>query len=92
MNTLFLNFFAAQSEFSIGCAEEIIKSAFKAVPECHYILLCAPISIVPEPALSALFIEMKRINDTDANSKQNSTLFIVNRDQFIPVLHIRDAK
>lgn len=94
-NTLFLNFFVAQSEFSLGCAEEVIRSAFKAVPECHYILLCAPISVVPEASLAALFNEIKRLpyesNET-AILTQDTAVFVANRDKFVPVLHVRESK
>ncbi len=88
-NTLFLTFFVAQPEFSIGCAEEIIKSAFKAVPECHYILLCAPISVVPEASLAALFDEIKRLPDGSSNE---TAVFVAKREKFVPVLFVRESK
>lgn len=93
-NSLYLTFFVAQPEFSMGCAEEIIKSAFKAVPECHYILLCAPMSVVPEASLSALFTEMKRLTDNDGKPvgiNHDTAVFCANRDKFVPVLFVREA-
>ncbi|CAF0802788.1 unnamed protein product [Brachionus calyciflorus] len=91
LNTLFLHFFASQNEFSISCAQEIIKSAFKAVPECHYILLCIPINTVQEPSLASMFNEMKRNNNTDAAKDPKCIVYVTNRENHIPVLHIRDA-
>jgi hypothetical protein len=87
LNTLFLTFFAAQSEFSIASIQEIVKSAFKAVAECHYIILCVPRNIVPDNTLSTVFKELKHTNQPD-----NCVLFQTKRDQHIPVLHIRNAR
>jgi hypothetical protein len=93
LNTLFMHFFASQSEFSLACSEEIIKNAFKAVPECHYIVLCVPISSVPETALSAIFSEMKRKPNAETGlEKQTCAVFVTNREKHIPVLHIRPAR
>jgi hypothetical protein len=90
LNTLFLHFFVAHGEFSIACAHEIIRSAFKAVPECHYILLCAPLSTAPEAPLASLFTEMTK--NAKANLAAKCAVFCVNRDKCIPVLHVRNAR
>ena len=93
LNTLFMHFFASKSEFSLACTEEIIKNAFKAVPECHYIVLCVPINSVPETALASIFSEMKRKpNNEAALEQQNCAIFVTNREKHIPVLHIRPAR
>lgn len=92
LNTLFLHFFASQNEFSIACAQETIKSAFKAVPECHYILLCVPVNSVPEASLASMFNEMKRRTNLDPTQEAKCAVFVTNRDKHIPVLHIREAK
>ncbi len=94
LNTLFLHFYASQNEYSDSCAEEILKSAFKAVPECHYIILCAPINSVPEASLSNVFSQLKKIQSKEENShpNHNCNVFITNREKFIPVLYIRPAK
>ena len=92
LNTLFLHFFASHSDFSIGSAQEIIRNAFKAVPECHYILLCVPTNAVPDASLSSVFSEMKRRPDIPVPTHQNASVFVVNRDKHVPVLHIREAK
>jgi hypothetical protein len=89
LNTLFLHFFVAHGEFSIACTSEIIRSAFKAVPECHYILLCAPLNMAPEATLASLFTEMRKNEQVNLNAK--AAVFCVNRDRCIPVLHVRNA-
>lgn len=91
LNTLFLHFFTSQSEFSISCAQEIIKSAFKAVPECHYILLCVPINSIQEPSLSSMFTELTRNDNPDASRDLKCVVYVTYREQHIPVLHIRNA-
>ena len=92
LNTLFLHFFASQSEFSIGCALEIVKSAFRAVPECHYIILCVPTNVALDTAIASLFTEMNRTPDTSSHVKQNFIALMANREKFVPLLHIRAAK
>jgi len=93
LNTLFMHFFASLSEFSIASSQEIIKNAFKAVPECHYIVLCVPISSVPETALATIFSEMKRKSNAETGLEQQTcAVFVTNREKHIPVLHIRPAR
>lgn len=87
-----MHFFAAQSQFSIACAQEIVKSAFKAVPECHYILLCVPINTVQEPSLASMFNELKRRKNNDTFDDSKCTIFVTKREKHIPVLHIRESK
>ena len=92
LNTLFLHFFASHSDFSIGSAQEIIKNAFKAVPECHYILMCIPTDAVPDPSLASVFSEMKRRPNIDGTIQPSASIFVVNRDKHIPTLYVREAK
>lgn len=87
-----MHFFASQPEFSIGCAQEIVKSAFRAVPECHYIILCIPTNAAVDTSIVSLFTEMDRTPDTSSHIKQNFMAMVANRDKFIPLLHIRYAK
>ncbi len=91
LNTLFMHFFVTRKDFSIACANELIKSAFKAVAECHYILLCMPHNIPPEPSLINIFSEMKK-NENANISKTKYSVFCVNRERCIPVLHVRDSR
>jgi hypothetical protein len=92
-NTLFMHLFVAEPEFSFACVEEIVKSVFKAVPECHYVLLCVPNNIIVERHLTAVFADMKR-NEKDPmpRSEQNCTVLVANREKHLPVLHVRQAK
>ena len=90
LNTLFLHFFVSHGEFSVACTHEIIRNAFKAVPECHYILLCVPLNTAPDSSLSHVFSEMKKKGQLSADMK--CAVFSVNRDKCIPVLHVRNAK
>lgn len=94
LNTLFLHFYAAQPEYSFACAEEIIKSAFKAVPECHYIILCVPVNTVPDSSLANIFNEMSRlkVKSDQASLDPKCVVLIANRDKHLPVLHIRTSK
>jgi hypothetical protein len=90
MNALFMHFFASSEEFSIGCAKEIIKSAFKAAPECHYIMICLPLNTILDPSLSSMFSQLpKRSNQTRLST---CSVLVANREKHVPVLHIRNAK
>jgi uncharacterized protein YfiM (DUF2279 family) len=87
LNTLFLHFFACQADYSIASIQEIIKSAFKAVPECHYIILCVPDNSIPDSTLSTVFNEYKHDEKPD-----NCVLFLTKREKHVPVLNIRVAR
>ena len=82
-----MTFFATAAEFSIASIQEIIKSAFKAVAECHYILLCVPRNVIPDTTLSTVFKELKYTEPQDS-----CVMFQTTRDKHIPVLHIRNAR
>ena len=47
LNTLFMHFFVAKPEYSHGCAREIIRTVFNAVPDLHYCFLVAPTGVFP---------------------------------------------
>ena len=87
LNTLFLTFFATAAEFSIASIQEIVKSVFKAVAECHYILLCVPRNAIPDTNLTSVFKELKSTEQQDS-----CVMFQTTRDKHIPVLHIRNAR
>ena len=55
LNSLFLHFFVAKKDYAIGCAKEIIRTAFNAVPDLHYIFLCVPTGVFPGKHLSFIF-------------------------------------
>jgi hypothetical protein len=87
LNTLFLTFFATAAEFSIASIQEIVKSVFKAVAECHYILLCVPRNAIPDTNLTKIFKELR-----PTESHDSCVMFQTTRDKHIPVLHIRIAR
>lgn len=94
LNTLFLHFFAAHAKFNIASLHEVIKSAFRAVPECHYVVLCVPQDSVPDVSMGSVFVPMKKrhVDDVNLLLKHQYTVYVTNREKHIPVLHIRDAK
>ena len=47
LNTLFMHYFVAKPEYSKGCAAEIIRTVFNAVPDLHYCFLVAPNGVFP---------------------------------------------
>jgi hypothetical protein len=89
LNTLYLHLFLSKPEYSVSCLQEIIRSTFKAVFECHYILLCVPNNLVPDDALANVF-QMETTKP--AANMPPCFIFTTKRDKHIPVLHIRDAK
>lgn len=92
-NTLFMHLFVADPEFSIACVQEIVKSVFKTVPECHYVLLCVPNNMLPEKGLASIFVEMKRSQHGSSSANDDKCVVLVaNREKHLPVLHIRSAK
>ena len=42
-NSLFLHYFVAKSEYSLGCAQEIVRTVFNALVDLYYIFLVVPI-------------------------------------------------
>jgi hypothetical protein len=47
LNTLFMHYFVAKKEYAHGCAREIIRTAFNAVPNLHYLFLVVPVGVFP---------------------------------------------
>ena len=47
LNTLFLHYFVAKKEYAMGCAQEIIRTAFNAVPDLHFLFLSVPVGTFP---------------------------------------------
>ena len=47
LNTLFMHYFVAKPEYSHGCASEIIRTMFNAVPELHYCFVVVPTGVYP---------------------------------------------
>ena len=47
LNTLFMHYFVAKPEYSHGCAKEIIRTMYNAVPELHFCFLIVPTGVYP---------------------------------------------
>lgn len=54
LNSLYMHYFVAKKEYASGCAREIIRTAFNAVPDLHYLFLNVPMKAYP-----GLKIELK---------------------------------
>ena len=54
LNTLFLHYFVAKPEYSHGCAREIVRTMFNAVPDLHYCFLIVPTGVYPGLCLLSL--------------------------------------
>ncbi|GFO18065.1 cilia- and flagella-associated protein 61-like [Plakobranchus ocellatus] len=88
LNTLFLHYFVAKREYSMGCAQEIIRTAFNAVPDLHFLFLSVPVGTFPDPSLAQAFKPMEK---SESGHKGSSVLFVCKRHEHVPVLHIRQA-
>ena len=47
LNSLFMHYFVARKEYAQGCAREIVRTAFNAVPDLHFIFLVVPVGVFP---------------------------------------------
>lgn len=47
LNSLFMHYFVAKPEYAHGCAREIIRTAFNAVPDLHFLFLLVPMGAYP---------------------------------------------
>lgn len=47
LNSLFMHYFVAKAEYPQGCAREIIRTAFNAVPDLHFLFLIVPLGVYP---------------------------------------------
>ncbi|XP_064195939.1 cilia- and flagella-associated protein 61 [Anguilla rostrata] len=88
LNTLFLHLFVAQPDFSLGSAKEIIRTAFNAITELHYVFLVIANSVCLEPALLEVFEPLKCLQD----SQCQWSAFVCHRHNYCPVLHVRRAR
>ncbi|KAL0967286.1 hypothetical protein UPYG_G00250310 [Umbra pygmaea] len=88
LNTLFLHLFVAQSNFSIGSAQEIVRTVFNAVTELQYICLVVPTCGFLEPALVDVFEPMKSQKDP----VPPCSAFVCHRFKYCPQLNIRQAR
>ncbi|XP_066282688.1 cilia- and flagella-associated protein 61-like isoform X1 [Branchiostoma lanceolatum] len=89
LNSLFVHYFVARKEYAHGCAQEIIRTIFNAVPDLHFCFLVVPQGVFPEPALSAIFRPMEKTEE--AKGPDNCSIFVSHRHEQAPVLHVRRA-
>lgn len=47
LNTLFMHYFVAKKDYAHGCAREIVRTAFNAVPDVHFLFLAVPVGAFP---------------------------------------------
>ncbi|XP_078590142.1 cilia- and flagella-associated protein 61-like isoform X1 [Branchiostoma floridae x Branchiostoma japonicum] len=90
LNSLFVHYFVARKEYAHGCAQEIIRTIFNAVPDLHFCFLVVPQGVFPEPALSAIFKPMEKTED--AKGPDGCSIFVSHRHEQAPVLHVRKAR
>ncbi|XP_034059111.1 cilia- and flagella-associated protein 61 [Gymnodraco acuticeps] len=86
LNTLFLHFFVADTDFATASAKEILRAVFNAVAELEYILLLSPYAGVLEEALEEVFDPLQRLTDLECSA------FICHRQEHCPKLLIRPAR
>ncbi|KAK3093002.1 hypothetical protein FSP39_009876 [Pinctada imbricata] len=89
LNTLFMHYFVAKKEYSHGCAREIIRTAFNAIPDLHYLFLVVPMGAYPESYLDEIF---KQVDKKEGSNGGHGALFACHRHNHVPVLHIRKAR
>lgn len=90
LNALFLHYFVAKAEYSHGCAQEIVRTLFNAVPELHFCFLVVPTGVFPDTSLANLFQQMDGLSGTAA--PDGCTVFVCHRHAHVPVLHVRHAR
>lgn len=90
LNTLFMNYFVAKADFAYGCATEIIRTVFNAVPALHYIFLIVPRGVETGPVLTELF---KPVAFKESFAGRLSIeLQVCHRHDHSAKLHIRPAR
>ncbi|XP_074649430.1 cilia- and flagella-associated protein 61-like [Tubulanus polymorphus] len=90
INSLFMHFFVAKEEYAHGCAKEIIRTIFNAVPELHYCYVVVPMGVYPESALADIFVPLDK--KEGAPPPEGSVVFGCYRHDHAPVLYIRHAR
>lgn len=90
LNSLFMNYFVAKPDFAYGCATEIIRTVFNAVPFLYYVFLVVPRAVETGPALNGIFKPMKF--DDGFSGSLSHEVQVCHRHDHCPVLHIRHAR
>ncbi|XP_073484254.1 cilia- and flagella-associated protein 61 isoform X2 [Aquarana catesbeiana] len=90
LNTLFLHLFVTKEEFSQQSIQEILRSAFNAVADLHFICLVVPSNVTLSSELAATFEPMKKI--VEMRLTEEYTVYICPRHKYSPQLFIRKAR
>jgi Domain of unknown function (DUF4821) len=45
LNSVFLHYFVSKPDYAQGCARELIRTMFNAIPDVHYCLLVVPLGV-----------------------------------------------
>ncbi|XP_076099520.1 cilia- and flagella-associated protein 61-like isoform X2 [Mytilus galloprovincialis] len=88
LNSLYMHYFVAKKEYASGCAREIIRTAFNAVPDLHYLFLNVPMKAYPDASLDGVFQQLPK---REGVSSTQGALFACYRHNHVPVLHVRKA-
>lgn len=59
LNSVFIHYFVAKPEYSHGCAREIVRTMFNAVPDLHYCFLVVPTGVFPGESFRFLYDSLK---------------------------------
>ncbi|XP_052767765.1 cilia- and flagella-associated protein 61-like [Mya arenaria] len=89
LNTLFMHYFVVKNDYAHGCAREIVRTAFNAVPDVHFLFLAVPVGSYPDSYIADIFKPMTIIGD---KSPSQCAVFACYRHDHVPVIHVRQAR
>ncbi|PAA87940.1 hypothetical protein BOX15_Mlig002838g2, partial [Macrostomum lignano] len=89
LNSFFLHLFVAKEGYEIPAAEEIIRTAFNAVPDLHHIFMVVNSGTYPNAALDQQFSQCEL--RSGGHHPSDCTVFGLPRHAHVPTLHIRPA-
>lgn len=89
VNTLFMHYFVSKPDYAHGCACEVIRTMFNAIPDVHYCVLAVPAGVSLDDSLSELFTPIPTKSESRPG---NCELYLCLRHEHVPVLHIREAR
>jgi len=47
LNSVFMHYFVSKQDYEHGCARELVRTMFNAIPDVHYCLLAVPAGVTP---------------------------------------------
>lgn len=87
VNCLFLHLFVAKEGYHQSAVAELLRTSFVTLPLLHYIFLSSSPEVQLGPVLSAHFSPVPCL----PNRGDSTQLWVTERHQHFPVLHIRSA-